>query len=1103
MKNFSKSDHRLLMLLAWTFLVVLYAWIPPQQPIHAAGPADTIGVYEVDGANQNGRVVGPFGREFVDGDITSGDFPQPQITGQSVTSWQADCKEFYASGSPKFCVISYVQATLAATTKYTVSFTSNANTCSSCTGGTPSGYLTASTMASFNVGGGAGTWDSTIVIAAPGSTTVTVSAKTLLGADDPGTETYGNCKNNYWLRGPVITAVIVQDCSSAMSHDFGWTWNGSTMSSPVTGTTSTATIHPMFILYFVPSENAIYSESIYELPWWGKIQDQLADPTFKTSNASGVLTTRYTRTGARFFSDATMSVTAQNPPLRPTVAVSSASANFTSTDIGLPVCWNAGGTSLCGQITAVGSSTTATFSFPVDCKVTSASNGTNQQIWIDLQASGARYRKSFWVGTSTGGPPLGHIRIDYNFPYLIATKAIPNWDLVTANTPNPDHGYYASGKCCGAWAYSDYVADTDMGDLGGHAGWETSYASVVEGRILSEDELRYGYNMGSASCISPNSACAKAWDMLTGEVDANASTTLTGVSGGGGDWNVLGGVPFHYRDSRTAASGGNQTAGNALYVSQFEHKNALANATQSCATLSNCLGGGDGNVADPTGPNDATGHAISRHAHSDSGVFNTPVGTRLPQPGGWDLGEGTLHWLDFSYLPYLLTGSPYYLEECYFGASFNSVSFQNPGTTADYLSGTFWGYINPGGALVRALAWGLQSIAHAAFIAPDGSAEQAYYKALVNSNLEVQNGVMNLITGPLKPTDVSCSGSSCTYSTTNPNRFNFGAATVRSKCVNASPGTCTTIATALHMAASGECPIVGAFINDLKGIDYYAGGVFTYSIGDVVFDDNNSTYYVSLVNSNFNNDPQSSPSDWSATTTSAAVSSTYGGMGYQYSFLTMVLAHMQEMGFSDAEASDDTLKSYVERILDSHSSPWWGMQEAYYGTHDITGGGSCGVGGGGADANPYLNSYVKLKSATQPSESNSTTFDESGTPFYTNFACNSDHGYSTLARAALSFAQEFNVSSIDSGTGGTLTAASAWTQAVAIIPYFNLTVSGSTKCSTIDITYGTATDEQAKFALAPRTAASSAPSGVPSGKLPVELAVLFGLAVYTAARKEV
>lgn len=954
--------------------------------------ADSLTIYEVDGATQTGRPI-TFGRIFLQGEIAN--FPQVLVGGSSVTTWQENVMNRWADGSVKFAVISFVAGTFSANGTLAITFQNSV-------AGSHTGQLTQAGMTAFN----SGNWDGQIIVSpAGGGAAVTTSAKTILAASDPGANTYGDCQNNYWLKGPVVTAVILQDCTSTSVYDFGWTWNGSTMASPVTGNASTASFHPMFICYFYPSTNSVQIEEIMELPWSGRMQDQLADLNFKTENLVGTLISRWSRTGARVFTDFVVSGFTHNNPGNGVgnepfnfYNGASATAAFVSTDVGSPLCvfiipqWH------CGNITTLVNSTNVTVRLASDDFTPFSGSSLTAQ--INTQVTSTRYRKVFWSGTTPG-----HIRIDYNFPYLISTKALVNYDQTIA-VANPEHGYYGNTKCCGGWAYTDW-ATTDMGDLGGFNGWESAYANVGEGAPLQRHDVVYLYNM-SADCGTPNGKCAKSWDMLTGEVDANASTTLVGVNGGGGDWFNLGNVPFHMRESRTVAGGGNQTAGNLFYCRTFENKNVAGNATTA-----NCSGVGDGNVPDPTGPNNATGKALSRHAHSTDQFLNTAtkpvaaVGTVMLQAGGWALNEAYYHWMDFAYLPYLLTGSPFYLEEEYLSASYE-LAGTNSTQNLPYTSNKIFAYSNPDGYCPRCLAWPLATTGHAAFIAPDGSAEASYYSSMVNSNVEVLEGVMGITGTTLTPASLNCSGASCAYNALAANRWDWGRATVMSQCVQTDNSSCTTIPIAFHSPVAGRCPV-------------------TANEGDV--------------------DPA---------TTSAA------GTPFGYSELTISTAHLRELGFPTAGVNDEMIRFYLERILDSTYNPYL-IAIAFVGLK--TGASSC-VNSENTD--PFITSYANLLLTTKSTTRVAATFNNTSFPDDTNFPC-TDHGYSLLARASTSFAPQFNTSSSDANCpSGTCTAAAAWTWANAQVPYFNITPTTSTPCSTVDGTYTTNTDAQIKFALTPR-----------------------------------
>ncbi len=100
------------------------------------------------------------------------------------------------------------------------------------------------------------------------------------------------------------------------------------------------------------------------------------------------------------------------------------------------------------------------------------------------------------------------------------------------------------------------------------------------------------------------------------------------------------------------------------------------------------------------------------------------------------------HQGSFAYIPYLITGDWYFLEEEYQWAAYN-VASGNPnslswGRHAD------WGRISN---QVRGEAWGLRNIAHAAFLAPDGSPEQKYFIQKLNNSLAAYEGEHNITDG--------------------------------------------------------------------------------------------------------------------------------------------------------------------------------------------------------------------------------------------------------------------------------------------------------------------------------------------------------------------
>ena len=110
----------------------------------------------------------------------------------------------------------------------------------------------------------------------------------------------------------------------------------------------------------------------------------------------------------------------------------------------------------------------------------------------------------------------------------------------------------------------------------------------------------------------------------------------------------------------------------------------------------------------------------------------------LPTPyspgGGWT--PDPAHQSDLTYVPYLLTGDHYYLDELQYQASYDLAAF-DPGYRGSS-EGLFYGQ-------QRALAWSLREVADAAFATPDSDPLKGYFTAELNNNLNqlVQTYITN------------------------------------------------------------------------------------------------------------------------------------------------------------------------------------------------------------------------------------------------------------------------------------------------------------------------------------------------------------------------
>jgi hypothetical protein len=129
----------------------------------------------------------------------------------------------------------------------------------------------------------------------------------------------------------------------------------------------------------------------------------------------------------------------------------------------------------------------------------------------------------------------------------------------------------------------------------------------------------------------------------------------------------------------------------------------------------------------------------------------TPVAATSTNGWQWDLA----HEPGFVYIPYLITGDWYYLEELFFNAA-NALVLNDQGF-GSYGRGQSWGYMTYA-VQTRGQAWGLRDVAQAAFAAPDGSPQKAYFTQKVNFNIEIEEGQQGVTNGSFPPPDPTCSG---------------------------------------------------------------------------------------------------------------------------------------------------------------------------------------------------------------------------------------------------------------------------------------------------------------------------------------------------------
>lgn len=298
-----------------------------------------------------------------------------------------------------------------------------------------------------------------------------------------------------------------------------------------------------------------------------------------------------------------------------------------------------------------------------------------------------RWRKTFWDGQEPG-----EVRLDHNLPYLIYSRALMPYDA----------SLRPSNRSIESWLKT-YLA-TDRGEVMGNA-------FVTKDMFQGDEEagVLQGWDAGYAASGDP-----RLEDLLfgTNRRDSEAEP----VKGGGGVAAVASHVPVYVR-----------------YMGVTNNY-----CRYSCA--------------------DRTGHGTygrfySIEAHPDARTMNSWIMPTYAQVGdradkrGWAFHP--THMWNLSYLPWLVTGDLYYLEDLLGWSSFLALQ-PNPGT-ADYARHWHWGYVNENGMELRGSAWAISFLAHTAFALPDGWPEKELMTRLLETQFAVIEGVLGIPDGWFGP----------------------------------------------------------------------------------------------------------------------------------------------------------------------------------------------------------------------------------------------------------------------------------------------------------------------------------------------------------------
>jgi hypothetical protein len=258
----------------------------------------------------------------------------------------------------------------------------------------------------------------------------------------------------------------------------------------------------------------------------------------------------------------------------------------------------------------------------------------------------SRWRKVFWWGGDASQAYVKH-----NTRYLIASRALPNYDQSVVVTESALAGYKAKWvgsitEPMGVGLANPYMPSTGgRNDLGLLPGWAASY-------LLSMDQRAKEVTLGTADLA--------------------------------GSWSS------HYRDKKTDRP---------VSLMDYPYMTILGRSTD-------------------------TKNPVTRQYEAFPACA---AGASCKSPYTHDVS----HQPGFAYLPYLVTGDYYYLEELQFWGMYN-VFQSNPGYRKN-----IDGLLNRD--QVRGQAWSMRTLAEAAYITPDNDRLKTHFARVLNSNLDWYN----------------------------------------------------------------------------------------------------------------------------------------------------------------------------------------------------------------------------------------------------------------------------------------------------------------------------------------------------------------------------
>lgn len=702
-------------------------------------------------------------RVFARGDIP--EFPRPFADGRPLEEWQADVKTRWPDGSVQHALVSFI-APVSPNESFRVSFASDPHPCHA---GPRDACEAAAIGKEAMLGFNGGNWNAAIRADVQGHSH-TVSARLMLEAWNGETSAEGV---RYWLRGPVVTQVIVEDRSPALAYDFGFRDRRTTVVDgavprasetkiPVTDASVIASLP-------LPVRIKINSEEMTVCAVEGNI---LSVGVASCPNADG-RGTGNTQAAAHGYG----SVVQILPVLRPggwkdrpigalpynfrrgmapnAVTTGIYTPEFLQTipvpfeaqigDEMLRVCevrWGAPGVmrfgespESCGNTAGRGIGGTTAAHHPDNSLIFSPAwpadwepapsdrykslhpifvltfykgwKGVKEEFILEnvfLQRLQDQYfhlallngpalsntllstpllhrAQTRWRRVFWEGEPPPEVRIDYNFPYIIHSGAVPSFDLERTINPRVFAAEYQNYVNAGKAGF------TSLGLY--QPGFATAGGRPDIG-LFPSWTVRYLYSFDPAM-----------YEIMMGSAEVGAS------------------IPLHTRESDESRA--------------FDGQGAVA---------------GFGRFVSVHGRPGYTSKSFDNATARDR---ITPVGMTLQlarqftssrRADNW--GIDLAHQPSTAFIPYVISGDWYLLEELQFWAAYN-VLYSTYGN-CDYCRKDPWGLITDS-VENRGLAWGLRTVAHAAWATPDSEPEKPYLKDRIDHFIAVREGIIGLTGG--------------------------------------------------------------------------------------------------------------------------------------------------------------------------------------------------------------------------------------------------------------------------------------------------------------------------------------------------------------------